>query len=153
MSENFQEIVAEQAREIRAQRQTIAELEEQLGKTLCELEKQNWHFENLHRDRIKAQLVMDCQDEQLKQREAEAGNLRAKLETLRKRVDDQKKKLASRKRRPLLEKIARELRRLPRNLRIDRMKKGETTPEKSVTTASPSSPLVERYDSRIAESA
>jgi GT2 family glycosyltransferase len=167
MSENLQEIVEEQAREIRAQRETVADLEDQLGKTLSELEKQKWHFENLHRDRVKAQLIMDCQDEQLKQREAEAEILRANLETLMKRVEDQKKRLAaakiacgkkgscfqmpagSGKRRPLLEKITRELRRLPRNFRIDRAKKRATNLETSVAAATPSSPA-DRYDAWIA---
>jgi glycosyltransferase involved in cell wall biosynthesis/GT2 family glycosyltransferase len=168
MFETLEEIMEEQAREIRAQSQTIADLEDRLEKTLSELEEQKWHFEVLHRDRVRAQLVMDCQDEQLKQRAADAEILRANLEALRKRVDDQKKRLAaakmacgqkgkcfetpagSRERRPLLEKVTRELRRLLRNFRTDRAKKRETSPETSIAVATQSSP-VDRYDRWIAE--
>jgi len=133
----------------------------------AELEEQKWHFENLHRDRVKAQLVMDGQAEQLKQWVAEAHTLKARIETLKAQIKDQKAilnaaKNACRKkgrcfqietgqkmRRPWGERIARELRRLPRNLRIARSKEATPAPEKA-TSAGASAPP-DRYSSWIAE--
>jgi O-antigen biosynthesis protein len=127
-------------------------------------------FENLRRDRAKAQLVMDSQHEQLRQWAAQGDNLLKQVESLKKELKEHKTilkaaKAACRKkgrcfqiqngpkvRRPLTEKIARELRRLPRNLGIAREK--ETIPpseEKVQSPAQPAPPKIDRYEVWIAE--
>jgi len=124
------------------------------------------HFENLRRDRAKAQLIMDSQHEQLKRWVAEKDALRARMEGLKAQLNEHKAILkAARKacrkkgrcfqietetkaRRPFSERIARELRRLPRNLGIARDK--EAAPEKAEAAPVPSRP-VDRYEAWIAE--
>jgi glycosyltransferase involved in cell wall biosynthesis/GT2 family glycosyltransferase len=162
-----QEIMDHQGREIAHQGRTIAALQGQLRLTLAELEEQKARFENLHRDRVKAQLVMDSQQEQLKKWAAETEILTAKLETLKAQVKDQKQILNAAKnacrrkgkcfqvstgpkvKRPLMERVAREFARLPRNLRGGRSKKPETAPEQPLVAA-PRLP-VDRYAVWIAE--
>ena len=163
-----QEIMDHQARELDRQVRAIADLQGRLQLALAELEEKKWHFDNLHRDRVKAQLVMDSQAEQLKRWAAESEILRAEVETLRAQVKNQKRilnaaKSACRKKgrcfqiptgpkvqRPMMEKIARELSRLPRNLRLTRAKKLETKPEPRPAVPAPSLP-VDRYEAWIAE--
>jgi glycosyltransferase involved in cell wall biosynthesis len=105
------------------------------AQAIGELEQRN---EALFTDRSKAQLVMDGQLEQLRHWIAESERLKAKAEQLKTQIKDQKAilnaaKQACRKngrcfrmfdgqkeRRPLAEKILREIRRLPRNLRVSR---------------------------------
>ena len=124
------------------------------------------HMENLRRDRAKAQLIMDSQHEQLKRWVTEKDALRAKVESLKAQLNEHKAILkAARKacrkkgrcfqietepktRRPLRERIARELRRLPRNLGIARDK--EAAPAKAEVAPTASRPI-DRYEAWIAE--
>lgn len=133
-----------------------------------QIEEQRWHFENLRRDRSKAQLVMDGQEEQLRHWIAQANALRAKIETLKAEIKDQKQILntakkacrkkrrcfpvetESKKRRPFSEKIARELRRLPRNLGLARETEVAPAPGKVEAAVAPSVPM-DRYAAWIAE--
>jgi len=126
------------------------------------------HFEILRRDRAKAQLVMEAQHEQLKHWVAESDRLKAKIEQLKTQIKDQKAILSAAKkacrkngrcfqipggpkeRRPFTEKIVRELRRLPRNLRIARTRKAQPPPEKTAASVEPSRP-VDRYVSWMSE--
>jgi glycosyltransferase involved in cell wall biosynthesis len=156
-----QEVMDHQAR-------TVADLEQRLQLAAAQLEEQKWHFDNLHRDRVKAQLVMDGQQEQVKHWAEEADILKARVETLRAQLKDQKrildaaKKVCRKKgrcfqietgrkaRRPFGERVARELRRLPRNLGIGGAKEETPAPEKSETPVG-SGPPVDRYAAWIAE--
>ena len=54
------------------------------------LEEQVQHFDNLRRDRAKAQLIMDSQHEQLKQFVAERDALTAQMETLKTQLKEHK---------------------------------------------------------------
>jgi GT2 family glycosyltransferase/glycosyltransferase involved in cell wall biosynthesis len=126
------------------------------------------HMENLRRDRAKAQLIMDSQHEQLKRWVAEKDALRAKVDGLKAQLKEHKAILnAARKacrkrgrcfqietgakvRRSFSERIARELRRLPRNLGIGRNKEAGLTPEHAEAAPAPSRP-VNRYEAWIAE--
>lgn len=131
------------------------------------LKEQLQHFDNLRRDRAKAQLIMDSQHEQLKQLVAHEGALLQQVETLEADLKQRKALLKAAKaackkkgrcfqiptgpkvRRPFGEKVARELRRLPRNLGLGRGK-AEAAPEKVETPVAPLPPA-NRYDSWIAE--
>jgi O-antigen biosynthesis protein len=126
------------------------------------------HMENLRRDRAKAQLIMDSQHEQLKRWVAEKDALRAKVDSLKAQLKEHKAilnaaKKACRKRgrcfqiesgakvrRSFSERIARELRRLPRNLGIGRNKEAGLAPEHAEVAPAPSRP-VDRYAAWIAE--
>jgi GT2 family glycosyltransferase/glycosyltransferase involved in cell wall biosynthesis len=130
------------------------------------IEEQRLRFENLRRDRAKAQLIMDSQHEQLKRWVAEKDALRAKMDSLKAQLKEHKAilnaaKKACRKRgrcfqiesgakvrRPFGERIARELRRLPRNLGLTRDK--EAALEKAEAAPAPSRPI-DRYEAWIAE--
>jgi GT2 family glycosyltransferase len=157
-----QEIMDHQAR-------AIASLEQRIQLLLAAQDEQRGHFENLRRDRAKAQLIMDSQHEQLKRFVAQTDTLKTRVETLKTQLKEHKAilnaaKQACRKkgrcfqietgpkvRRPFTEKIARELRRLPRNLGIGREKK--ETPAASQggqSVVTPSRP-VDRYEAWIAE--
>ncbi|HYJ07068.1 MAG TPA: glycosyltransferase [Chthoniobacterales bacterium] len=143
-----QEIMDYQAREIGLFEQTRAE--------------QRHHFENLQRDRAKAQLVMDSQHEQLKHWIAESDRLKSQIEKLKTEIKDQKAILSAAKKacrkggrcfhmpggpkehRPFGEKIMRELRRLPRNLGIGRDRKPQIESEKAPVVVVPGPP-VDRY--------
>jgi GT2 family glycosyltransferase len=123
------------------------------------------HFEALRRDRAKAQLVMDAQNEQLKHWVAESDRLKAKIEQLKTQIKDQKAILSAAKkacrkggrcfhvltgpkeRRPFGEKILREIRRLPRNFRISRAPKPAPPAEKAPPVL-PKAP-VNRYSAWI----
>jgi glycosyltransferase involved in cell wall biosynthesis/GT2 family glycosyltransferase len=148
-----QEIMDHQARAIARLELTYAEL--------------SGHFENLRRDRAKAQLIMDSQQEQLKRWVVEKDALRARMEGLKAQLKEHKAILKAAKdacrkkgrcfqietgpkvRRSLRERIARELRRLPRNLGIARNR--ETAPvEKAEATLAPS-PAMDRYTAWVAE--
>ncbi|HEX8489659.1 MAG TPA: class I SAM-dependent methyltransferase, partial [Chthoniobacterales bacterium] len=161
-----QQIMDHQARTLEHQAGVIAHLEGRLKLVIAEQEEQRRHFENLQRDRAKAQLVMDSQHEQLKDWVAEGDKLRSQLEQLKTQFKEQKRilnaaKLACRNkgrcfqiqtgpkvRRPLGEKIARELRRLPRNLGIARTKEPAAAPETPPVPAPPRAPL-DRYEEWI----
>ncbi len=111
------------------------------------LKEQRHHFDNLRRDRAKAQLIMDSQHEQLKRLVAQTDTLKAKVETLKTQLKEHKvilnaaKKACRKKgrcfqietgpktRRPWGERIARELRRLPRNLGIGRSEDPVAAPQ------------------------
>lgn len=102
-------------------------------------------FEELQRDREKAQLVMDAQGEQLKQFGVTTAELSAQVEKLKAQVAEQKRVLKMAKaackkkgrcfegpkeRRPISERIAREVARGPSNLRKLWAPKTPLTPEK-----------------------
>lgn len=124
------------------------------------------HMENLRRDRAKAQLIMDSQHEQLKRWVAEKDALRAKVESLKAQLNEHKAILKAARnacwkrgrcfqietgpkvRRPWRERMARELRRLPRNLGIGRDK--EAAPAKAEVAPTASRPI-DRYEAWIAE--
>src|SRR5947207_9470185 len=79
------------------QARVIASLEGQIGslngriELLREtLEEQRGHFENLRRDRAKAQLIMDGQNEQLKHWIGQFDSLAAKSETLKTQLKEHK---------------------------------------------------------------
>ena len=128
------------------------------------LKEQRYHFDNLRRDRAKAQLVMDTQHEQLKRLAAQSDALREKVESLKTQLKEHKAILSAAKkacrkggrcfqiqsgektRRPLRERIARELRRLPRNLGIGRKAETPPVPQTVETTSRP----IDRYESWIA---
>jgi len=155
-----QEIMDHQAR-------AIASLEQRVQLLLAAQEEQRGHFENLRRDRAKAQLIMDGQHEQLKDWVAQTDRLMAQIEKLKAQLKEHKAilkaaKQACRKkgrcfqietgpkvRRPFAEKIARELRRLPRNLGIARKTEADPVPQEKhvVTLVRPT----DRYEAWIAE--
>jgi glycosyltransferase involved in cell wall biosynthesis/GT2 family glycosyltransferase len=132
------------------------------------LKEQVQHFDNLRRDRAKAQLIMDSQHEQLKQWVARGDALLKKVETLKAELREHKTilkaaKAACRKkgkcfqirtgpkvRRPFAEKVARELRRLPRNLGLGGRKEAPSPAPKPETVVAPAKPL-ERYEAWIGE--
>jgi GT2 family glycosyltransferase/glycosyltransferase involved in cell wall biosynthesis len=156
-----QEIMDHQAR-------AIASLEQRIQLLLAVQEEQRGHFENLRRDRAKAQLIMDTQHEQLKRLVAQTDALRAKLETTKKQLKEHKAILSAAKkacrkdgrcfqietgpkvRRPLRERIARELRRLPRNLGIAPKKEAEPNLQKTEAIVTADRPA-DRYEAWIAE--
>ncbi len=157
-----QEIMDHQAR-------AIASFEQRIQLLLAAQEEQRGHFENLRRDRAKAQLIMDAQHEQLKRFVAQTDTLKAKVETLKTQLQEHKAilkaaKQACRKkgrcfqietgpkvRRPFAEKIARELRRLPRNLGIGRKNKETLPASQKMEDAVPSGSPADRYEAWIAE--
>jgi len=100
-------------------------------------------FDSLHGDREKAQEVMDAQAEQL-------TALRREVWRLKQEIKEQKKNLKKPKvRRPLPEKIVREIRRVPRNLR--RMFRPDKKAAPLKQSASPVVNPVERYAAWICE--
>ena len=120
-----------------------------------ELRKQ---FEELGRDRAKAQLVMDGQHEQLRHWVSESESRKEQVEQLKKQVREQKRILnaaktpaakgenvsASRAARranlPLAERIAREIQRIPANLGLRRGSSplfAPAAPKDKATTAKP----------------
>lgn len=156
-----QEIMDHQAR-------AIGSLERRVELLLAAQEEQRGHFENLRRDRAKAQLIMDTQHEQLKRLVAQTDAQRTKLDTLKEQLKEHKAILSAAKkacrkggrcfqiqsgtktRRPLRERIARELRRLPRNLGLARKEEAEPLPEKIEPPAAAIRPT-DRYEAWIAE--
>jgi glycosyltransferase involved in cell wall biosynthesis len=163
-----QEIMDHQARVIASLEQRIAGFEQRIELLLAAEEEQRGHFENLRRDRAKAQLIMDGQHEQLKRFVAQTDSLEARIETLKTKLKEHKAilkaaKLACRKkgrcfqietgpkvRRPFTEKIARELRRLPRNLGIARKNKETSPAPQAGQTVVKPSPPADRYEAWIA---
>ena len=156
-----QEIMDHQAR-------TVTNLEQRYQLLTDTYQEQLQHFENLRRDRAKAQLVMDSQHEQLKHWVAESDRLKTQVEKLKTQLKDQKQILSAAKKacrkggrcfqmpggpkeyRPFGEKIVRELRRLPRNLGIGRARKQPAEPEQTPAAIAPSPP-VDRYAEWISE--
>src|SRR5438067_800816 len=150
------------------QARAIASLEQRVELLLAAQEEQRGHFENLRRDRAKAQLIMDTQHEQLKRLVAQTDTLRSKVESLKAQLKEHKAILSAAKRacrkkgrcfqiqtgekvrRPLGERIARELRRLPRNLGIARKKESAPASQEEESAAEPARPT-NRYQVWIAE--
>jgi GT2 family glycosyltransferase len=163
-----QEIMDHQARVIASLEGQIGSLNGRIELLLAAQEEQRGHFENLRRDRAKAQLIMDGQHEQLKHWIAQFDAMNTKAETLKAQLKDHKAILKAAKaacrrkgrcfqietgpkvRRPFGEKIARELRRLPRNLGIGRKQKAAPAPPKVETAPAPSRPR-DRYEAWIVE--
>ncbi|MFZ3374909.1 MAG: glycosyltransferase [Chthoniobacterales bacterium] len=101
-------------------------------------------FDSLHRDREKAQEIMDAQAEQL-------TAVRREVRNLKQQIKEQKRILREPKvERPISEKIVRELRRLPRNLRRIFLPETKTAPSKQ-TVSPPVVDPVERYAAWIRE--
>ena len=149
-------------------RRKVQEIMDHQARAIATHEELRAHFENLRRDRAKAQLIMDSQHEQLKRFVAEKDALRTKLDSLKTQLKEHKailnaaKKACRKKgrcfqlspgekvRRPWGERIARELRRLPRNLGIGRKEEavpGLAQPQPIVTPRRPP----DRYAAWIAE--
>ena len=163
-----QEIMDHQAHSLADAEEKVRRVLEDRAKAQLVIDEQLQHFDNLRRDRAKAQLIMDSQHEQLKQLVAHDEALRKKVETLKAQLQEHKAilkaaKAACRKggrcfqvetgpkvRRPLGEKIARELRRLPRNLGFGKAKAAEPSPPKIETVVAPAKPA-DRYEAWIAE--
>jgi len=121
---------------ILADRWKVQTIMDHHARTVANLTEQLQDFEALHRDRAKAQLVMDSQHEQLQHYAAETGRLKAAIQELKAQMKEQKRNLSAAKKacrkggrcfqipggpkehRTLGEKIMRELRRLPRKLGI-----------------------------------
>ncbi len=105
-------------------------------------------FEDLHQDRVKAQLIMDTQGEQLKQWVNQSELLRGQNKKLKAELAEARKLAeATKKKRPISERIVRELRRIPGNLR--RNKTPAAPPRKKTKSAPPSA--VDRYADWIAQ--
>lgn len=150
------------------QARAIANLEQRYQLLTKTYEEQLGHFENLRRDRAKAQLVMDSQHEQLQHWVAETDRLKSQIEKLKTQIKDQKQILSAAKkacrrggrcfqvpggpkvRKSLGEKIVREIRRLPRSLRISRAPDSIPLPEKALVAVPPRRPL-DRYAAWIEE--
>ena len=161
-------IIAHQGRAVEEQARKIADLENRLQLAAAEQAELKQQFENLHRDRAKAQLVMDGQAEQVKHWIAQAESLGAQVQSLKEQVRDQKQilkaaKAACRKkgrcfqidtgpktRRPFGEKIRRELQRLPRNLGLVRGKEEIPARVETVAPEKVAAPA-DRYENWIAE--
>jgi GT2 family glycosyltransferase/glycosyltransferase involved in cell wall biosynthesis len=166
-----QEIIDHQGRGIADLEEKVRSVLEDRAKAQLVIESLNeqvQHFDNLRRDRAKAQLIMDSQHEQLKHLVAREGALLKRVETLQADLKERKALLKAAKaacknkgrcfqisagpkvRRPFGEKVARELRRLPRNLGLGRNKERADPPEKVRTVARPIPPA-DRYEAWIAE--
>jgi O-antigen biosynthesis protein len=148
-------------------RRKVQAIMDHQARAIATHEELRGHFENLRRDRAKAQLIMDSQHEQLKRFVAEKDALRTKLDSLKAQLKEHKailnaaKKACRKKgrcfqispgekvRRPLSERIARELRRLPRNLGIGRKEEERPGPEPQPIVAPRRPP--DRYAAWIAE--
>src|SRR5437868_1818811 len=157
-----QEIMDHQAR-------AISSLEQRVQLLLGAQEEQRGHFENLRRDRAKAQLIMDTQHEQLKRLVAQTDTFRTRIETLKAQLKEHKAILTAAKkacrkkgrcfqiqpgekvRRTFGERIARELRRLPRNLGITRNKEAPAAPPEVQDQAMAPGQRLDRYATWIAE--
>jgi glycosyltransferase involved in cell wall biosynthesis/GT2 family glycosyltransferase len=157
-----QHIMDEQAESLAEQLRQVADLRRLWDLTLAEKEEVEKNFEILRRDRVKAQLVMDSQEEQLRHWIAKGNSLDAQVRALKAQVKEQKQILkaareACRKkgrcfqidpgekvRRSFGERIARELRRLPRNLGIARPveEKPASQPVASPDSAQPTDPYL-----------
>ena len=149
----------------------IGQLEGKMGflrKDVAELERK---FSALHRDRAKAQLIMDAQAEQLQNWAGTNEKLRSERDKLKAQVKEQKQilnavKQACRKggkclrtllpeeqkpRRPIGERVLRELHRWPRNLRrfwaLSRPVPGKRIEDLRGETK----PVTDRYETWIAE--
>jgi len=153
-------------------RRKVQEIMDHQARAIARLElsyeELSGHFENLRRDRAKAQLVMDSQHEQLKRWVAQGDALKAKIETLKTQLAEHKAILKAAKnacrkkgrcfqletgakvRRPFTTRIARELRRLPRNLGIAGKKETPPAAPEQQPVAAPSRPA-DRYAAWISE--
>ncbi|MGH7936366.1 MAG: hypothetical protein ACREF8_05100, partial [Chthoniobacterales bacterium] len=124
-----QEIMDRQARHMEAQAEEIAERAK-------EKEERARAFEELHQDRVKAQLIMDTQSEQLKHWVNQSEALRSQNKKLKTQLTEAKQAAAEgrKKKRSIPERIVRELRRIPKNLSRAKTpvvpeKKKKATPE------------------------
>ncbi len=161
-------LLEEQTQLVEEQTQLVAELKRLWELAVAERDELRGNFEILRRDRAKAQLIMDSQGEQLKHWIAEANTVMEKAETLKAQLKEAKgilkaAKQACRKkgrcfqietgpkvRRSLGERVARELRRLPKNLGIAREVEKPTVPERSLAASVAEAPL-DRYSAWIKE--
>ena len=100
----------------------VQEIMDYQARAIAEHERR---FEALSTDRAQAQLLIDGQQEQLKQYVAGTGKLKTKIEQLKTQI----KELKAKERRPFGEKVLREIRRLPRNLGISRAPEPAPPPE------------------------
>ncbi len=160
--------LGERGRHMEKQAQQIADLEGRLELAVAQHEELKQQFENLHRDRAKAQLVMDAQAEQVKHWVAQAESLRAEVAKGGQLIKEQKvllktAKAACRKKgrcfqvhtepriqRSFSEKFVRELQRLPRNLGIAREKEEKLVPKPPELELTPAGEPG-RYEKWIAE--
>jgi glycosyltransferase involved in cell wall biosynthesis/GT2 family glycosyltransferase len=162
-------LVADRERELEERAHQVADLEGRLHLVVAQHEELKLQFQNLHRDRAKAQLVMDSQAEQVKKWAAQADLVSAELAKTQQQLKHHKEllkvaKAACRNKgrcfqihtgpkieRSFGEKIMRELQRLPRNLRI--LPDRETPPPAPIkTTDEPGpTPPQDRYERWIAE--
>ncbi len=142
-------------------RWTAQEIMDEQGRQMEELRKR---FEELGRDRAKAQLVMDGQHEQLRHWVSESESRKQQIDQLKKQLREQKQilnaaKSACRKggkcfrpsggpktKKPLAERIALELQRIPANLGFRRGKPVDSPPatKEKTPAAKPAKP-VDRY--------
>ncbi len=153
-----QEIMDEQGRQMDEQSRQL----EELRRDQAELQKR---FEELGRDRAKAQLVMDGQHEQLRHWVSESESRKQQIEQLKKQVREQKRILTAAKsacrkggkcfrppsdlpktRRPLAARIARELQRIPANFGLRRATPvAPPPPTKGETPSAKPAKSVDRY--------
>ncbi|MDQ3119686.1 MAG: glycosyltransferase [Verrucomicrobiota bacterium] len=163
-----QDVMNSQAQETRALRQLLLERQSELETLMRERTEQAKRFEALRGDRIKAQLIMDAQHEQIEHMRGASDLLRAKLrETiLELKAARQILKLAKgacrrggkcfqvrsepKTRQPLPAKILRELRRIPRQLGLLSAPPEPSQKKKAKPAPAPVLP-VDRYASWIAE--
>ncbi|MDQ3545253.1 MAG: glycosyltransferase, partial [Verrucomicrobiota bacterium] len=142
-------------------RWTAQEIMDEQGRQMEELRKR---FEELGRDRAKAQLVMDGQHEQLRHWVSESESRKQQIDQLKKQLREQKQILSSAKsacrkggkcfrpsggpktKKPLAERIALELQRIPANLGLRRGKPVDSPPaaKEKTPAAKPAKP-VDRY--------
>ncbi|HEY3663919.1 MAG TPA: glycosyltransferase, partial [Chthoniobacterales bacterium] len=142
-------------------RWTAQEIMDEQGRQMEELRKR---FEELGRDRAKAQLVMDGQHEQLRYWVSESESRKQQIDQLKKQLREQKQILSAAKsacrkggkcfrpeggpktKKSLTTRITRELRRIPANLGLGRGRRDDSPPatEKKTPAAKPSKP-VDRY--------
>lgn len=142
-------------------RWTAQEIMDEQGRQMEELRKR---FEELGRDRAKAQLVMDGQHEQLRHWVSESESRKQQIEQLKKQLREQKQILTAAKsacrkggkcfrpaggsktKKPLGMRIALELRRIPANLGFSRSKPAlaPEAPKEQAPAAKPAKPI-DRY--------
>ncbi|HKP93620.1 MAG TPA: glycosyltransferase, partial [Chthoniobacterales bacterium] len=163
-------VIAHQGRSLDEETRKVADLEGRLKLSLAQHQELEQQFEALHRDRAKAQLVMDAQSEQVKHWIAHSESLSAQLQKLTQQIKEQKQLISVARaacrnkgrcfqihtgpkvQRSLGEKIVRELRRLPRNLRIGREEKQTLeAPASEQAAASTPKAAPNRYEAWIAE--
>jgi glycosyltransferase involved in cell wall biosynthesis len=114
---------------------TMDEQAREIAERAEEKEERTRAFNELHQDRVKAQLIMDTQSEQLKHWVNQSEALRSHNKKLKAQLTETKQALgeARKKKRSIPERIVRELRRIPKNLG---RAKAPALPEKKKKAAS-----------------